>query len=289
MFVLSLILGTQVIALFVQYKVNKAYKGIGDWLIGSSLMALGFILMPLVSIKGLEKIARIANPLLIIGHIFFYIGIKKFLNRKVNKWIPISIFILFNMFYYYNMYIDNNVSIRTLAISTAIATISLLIAYELFFKSDKVLSSSSKFTSAVFFIYGVFYIGRIFLTVILDPANSYIDLSLSITATVIISIIISNLWTLGLIIMINQMLNIENHLEKNKLQLIFDTNIDAQLITKLDDGFIVEANEEFYKLSGYSKDEVIGQYAKNSSFWNNPEDRKTFIAEINAKDSCENM
>ena len=46
--ILSLTLITQVIALFVQYRVNKTYRGIGKWLLGSSLMALGFILMPML-------------------------------------------------------------------------------------------------------------------------------------------------------------------------------------------------------------------------------------------------
>ena len=101
MIVLSLVLGTQVVALYVQYRVNKDYKGIGYWLLGSALMALGFILMPLVAIKSIENIARIANPILVLGHIFLYIGIKTFLNRKSNKWIPISIFTVFNLIYYY--------------------------------------------------------------------------------------------------------------------------------------------------------------------------------------------
>lgn len=284
----SLILITQVIALFVQYKVNKAYKGIEYWLLGSGLMSLGFILMIMVSIKNLEYFARIANPLLVLGHISLYIGIKKFLNRKIKKWIPISIFAIFNIFYYYYMYFDS-LSGRTISICIALALISFMLAYEIFSKKGKLVSGEVNFTAAVFFIYGSFFTVRAFLTILGYPAESYVEQGGGIIATTLISIIMSNLWTLGLIIMINQKLNLENQLEKEKLQLIFNTNLDAQLITRLEDGFIVDANTEFYKLTGYSKVEVIGNYANNNNFWHDLNDRKTFIREIKENGFCQNM
>ena len=72
-FVFILLLVTQFVALFLQYRVNKSYKGIDYWLLGSSFMALGFIFMPMITISSLEKVARIANPLVVLGPIFIYI------------------------------------------------------------------------------------------------------------------------------------------------------------------------------------------------------------------------
>ncbi len=99
--ILGMTLFSQFIAIFLQYKMNKDYKELGYWLVGSGIMTLAFILMPLVTVKNLKYIAMIANPLLILGHIFFYLGIKRFLNAKSNKWIQISIFFIFNLLYYY--------------------------------------------------------------------------------------------------------------------------------------------------------------------------------------------
>lgn len=287
--VLSLILGTQVVALFVQYKVNRTYKGIGYWLIGSTLMALGFILMPLVVVKTFDIIARIANPTLILGHIFLYIGIKQFLNRKLNKWVPITIFAFFNLAYYYFMFIDNNVITRTCIISTTIASISFLIAYELLFNKDKLLLGSTNFTAVIFFLNGFFYLIRFFLTMILPTPQSYIDKGSTLIPTIIFSIIISNLWTLGLILMVNHRLNIDIQLEKENLQLIFNTNIDAQLITRLDDGLIVDVNDEFSILSGYSKAEIIEKSINANMFWYNLSDRKVFTKELSDNGICQNM
>lgn len=289
LFALILISVTQVLALFIQYRENKNYKGIGYWLLGSSLMTLGFILMPLVVTKGLDIIAIIANPLLILGHIFFYIGIKRFFDRKVDRKIGILIFLVFNLFYYYHVHINNNISLRTIFVSGTIAIISFMILYELSYKKDRFLSSASKFIRSIFLIYGILHISRILFIIILKPENTYDSQAYSIIFSIIVSIIISNLWTFGLIIIVNQKLNIENQSKKEKLQLIFNMNIDALLITRLEDGLIIEVNDELLKLSGYSKEEIIGNYVDQIGFWDNQEKQKSFMVELNKKESCKNM
>lgn len=288
--VLGLILATQVITLFAQYRINRTYKGIGYWLIGSSLMALGFLLMPLVAVESLKYIALISNPLLILGHIFGYMGIKKFISNKKDKWLPISIFLVFNLFYLYYMFININMNARTVVISAAIAIISFLIVLEFFLEKDNFLSEITNFTPIIFFVYGSINIIRILYTINSTPTNSYIDIGYSIIiAVVVVAILFSNLWTFSLIIMVNQRLNMENQLKKEKLELIFNTNIDAQLITRLKDGLIVDVNDEFSRLSGYSKIEVIGNFTKDIIFWHNLEDRQIFIKELNDKGTCRNM
>ena len=288
-FVLGLILGSQVVALFVQYRVNRTYKGIGYWLMGSSSMALGFISMSFITIKPLEIIVRISNPLIVLGLILLYIGIIKFFDKKSNKLILISIFILFNLFYYYYMYINNDIFARTIIISATIAILAFMISYQLISKKDKILFSTPRFTASVFFIYGCFYTVRIISTIMFSSGHSYVGKGSNIISVAIISIIASNLWTLGLIIMVGQRLNMEHQLEREKLQMIFNTNINAQLITRLEDGFIVDVNDEFTILTGYSKVEIIGDSTKNSYFWYRHEDRQVFIDELNDKGLCKNM
>lgn len=286
--VLSLILASQVIALFVQYRVNNNFKGIGYWLLGSGLMAMGFILMTLVTSDSLAVFARVANPIFILALIFWYVGIKHFFYKKIQNWICFSIFILFNLFYYYYMFIDNSISGRTISISITIAIISYLIAKELFSQKDVLVFGSAQFTAVIFSLYGGFFLIRAFFEIALPPAQSYFDQGSTLLISLIFSSIFSNLWTYGLIIMLNQRLNIENKLEKEKLLLIFNTNIDAQLITRLDDGLIVDANDRYLDISGYDKEEIIGKFIQDNTFWNDPEDRKFFIQELIDKETCKN-
>ncbi|AFQ43330.1 sensor domain-containing diguanylate cyclase [Desulfosporosinus meridiei] len=286
-FILSLTLVTQVSALFLQYRVNKTYSGIGCWLLGSSLMALGFIFMPLLTVKSLEMLARIANPLVILGHIFLYIGILQFLNKKLNQWIPISIFLFFTLSYYNYMYFNNDISSRTVVVQATIAIISFMISYQLFFKNDRLISCSANFTATVFLVYGCFSTLRTFLAIMLPPMRSYSDQAATLIVGFIVPIITSALWTFGLIIMVNQRLNNENQVEKEKLQLVFNTSPDAELITRLNDGLFVDVNTGFSVLSGYTRAEVIGT-ATLKIIWHNIADQKSFTTKLNDRGICVN-
>ena len=286
---LSIVLFTQVIALFVQYRVDRTYNGINYWILGTGLMAIGFLVMPLVAVKTIKVIALISNPLIILGLLFLYVGMTKFLNKRMQKRIPISVFIIFNLLYFYFLFVKDNLSVRTLIISVTISMISFVIAYHLFLEKDKLLLITSNFAGVIFISYSSFYFLRSIITLVSPPALSYEDQAYSLILTMIISIVASNLWTFALIVMINQRLNVKNQLEQEKLELVFNTSIDAQLITRLADGYVVDINDEFAHFSGYSKKELIGRSATEGIFWVNPEDRNRFFEELAEKGKCENM
>jgi len=269
--------------------MNRTYRGIGWWLLGSSSMALGFIFMPLLTVKSLEVLARVANPLLVLGQIFLYIGIMRFLDKKENRWILISIFAIFSLCYYYFMYFNNDISARTVVVTATLATLSLMTAYKLFFKKDKLISGSADFTAAVFLAYGCFLTMRTLLALMLPPMHSYIDQAPILIVGFIVPIITCPLWTYGFIIMVNQRLNAENHEEKEKLQLVFNTSPDAALITNLTDGLFVDVNLGFSVLTGYTRGEVIGNSALTISMWHNIADRQRFISEVKDKGVCTNL
>jgi len=173
-FMLSLALVTQVIALLVQYKIeNRIFHGVGWWLLGTSLMALGVFLMPLVNVQSLEFLARIAYPLLVLGQIFLYVAIVRFLDKKENRRMLILIYVGFIFFYYYYMYFNNDISSRTAVINGTLAVISFLTAYKLYGGKDKVISNSANFTATIFLIYGGFSTVRFFLAMSMSPVQTY--------------------------------------------------------------------------------------------------------------------
>jgi PAS domain S-box-containing protein len=58
---------------------------------------------------------------------------------------------------------------------------------------------------------------------------------------------------------------------------------DAVLVTRLDDGCIVEANEAFLRMTGYRRDEIIGHSTLDAGFWANPEVRSSLVDELTEK------
>jgi diguanylate cyclase (GGDEF)-like protein len=213
-----LMLITQVSVLFIQFKVSRSYKGIGWWVLGSITNALGVILMLFVEVKPLENFARISNPMLVLGLLFLYIGILRFFDKTVNRRKIIWAYSTLLILYYYFMFVIDDTSARTVVVNISLAAISLMISYKLFDKSNKLFLESAIFTATVFCVYAFFLIVRAFLALVLPPMQSYKDQKEYFALVFIVSIIISMLWTFGLIIMINQRLNKENQQEKEKIK-----------------------------------------------------------------------
>lgn len=284
-----LIFVTQAIVLFVQYRVNRTYRGIRWWVLGSAFMAIGVIFMPMLTIKSLEMLARIANPLVVLGQIFLYIGILQFLDKKVNRWILATIYVVFVLTYFAFMYIINDISARTIVINATLATISILSAYKLVSRKDKHIFGSANFTAIVFFIYGCFLIVRFLFALLLPPMRDYSDQATILIIGFIVPTITSTLWTYGFIIMLNQRLNIENFVEKEKMQLVFNTSPDAAMITRKNDGLFIDVNNGFSVMTGYARDEVIGDFTLKTNLWHDLADRNKFLAVMDEKEICENM
>lgn len=288
-FVLGLTIFTQVIAIFIQYRLNKTHHGIGWWLLGSIFMAMGFLFLTFGAVKYLWILSRIANPLLVFGRICFFIGTLRFIDKKENLMSICFVFISFAVFYYYYMYGHDDISKRTVIVSSAIALFSLLTAHNLIFNHKKTITESAIFTGTVFLVHGCYLIIIIFYTLLSKPIHSYLDYSPIQIAGFIVPTITSTLWTFGFILMVNQRLNAENGEEQENLRKIFNTSPDAALITRLADGQIVAANLGFLAISGYSRSEIIGNSIRELKIWDDPADQARFTTEIKHSHHCENV
>lgn len=280
---------TQVVALFIQYRVNRTHRGIVWWLIGSSLWAIGVILMPMVSIESLKIFAIVANPLAILGLVLLYIGILRFLDKRENRWVLGSIFVGFIISYYYFMFAQNEISARTVIGTATTSIISFLSARELLINKDKHILISARFTAFVFLLYGCFSLLRFFFTLLTPAVQTYSQMGWMLALSFIFPIVANLLWTFGFIIMVNQRLNGEIHEEKEKLQLIFNTGPDAAIISRLTDGSIVDVNAGFSAMSGYTPEELIGNSTIRINIWHDAIDREIFVNKLKNNGICENL
>ena len=79
-------------------------------------------------------------------------------------------------------------------------------------------------------------------------------------------------------------------LSEERFAKAFHTNPDCNLISRLSDGLIIEANEGFEKLMGIPRGEVVGKKtAAELNMWANPEDRKTLVRQLLERGSVRDM
>ncbi len=76
---------------------------------------------------------------------------------------------------------------------------------------------------------------------------------------------------------------------ESRFRTVFQTNPDVVLIGRMDDGTILNVNEACLKVSGYSRDEIIGKTSLEVGFWTNAEDRERFIVTLKESGYVENM
>ncbi len=80
----------------------------------------------------------------------------------------------------------------------------------------------------------------------------------------------------------------EVQIAKDRFELIFNSNPDVMVISRLSDGLITNVNDAFARYSGYSKAEAIGQSTVGLSFWLS-EERHKMIDAIARDGCCRNM
>ncbi len=74
-----------------------------------------------------------------------------------------------------------------------------------------------------------------------------------------------------------------------RIEIIFNASPDAVLISRMSDGSITEVNNAFASISGYTKEESIGNTTLGLNMWMNPADRDRFVRELQVTGRCENF
>jgi PAS domain S-box-containing protein len=76
---------------------------------------------------------------------------------------------------------------------------------------------------------------------------------------------------------------------KEQFELFFNTIPDAVVVTRQHDGVIVDINNSFTTISGYTREDVIGKTSNEINIYNNYEDRQKIAAQLLSKGYCNNF
>ncbi|MGD9975376.1 MAG: PAS domain S-box protein [Desulfatirhabdiaceae bacterium] len=76
---------------------------------------------------------------------------------------------------------------------------------------------------------------------------------------------------------------------ENKFRLTFNFSPDSVNINRLHDGLYVDINEGFTRLTGFTRDDVIGRTSLDIRIWNNPTDRQKLVQGLQEHGIYENL
>ena len=287
----SLISFLQVLALFAQYRINKAHGGLGWWALGSLALTLGFVCNYLQDDTSLGRVANVVSIAMFFASMaLFYVGVLHFFGQRAPCKRLIALAVLITLIAAYFTFIDDQIAIRRLLISVVIVAMSLVLARSLFVYRTRSIAASVYLLMALSLLNAISYSMRAAEALLFGVPN---DGAFSAIATQIgtylVTMVISILGTFGLIMLVNQRLVAEHREAQEESDLLFKTSPDAILLTRLSDGLLVRSNDSFNALTGFTRTDLTGQSSFSLQLWNDPTERQKVVTALQATGGCENL
>ena len=109
------------------------------------------------------------------------------------------------------------------------------------------------------------------------------------TTAYVATVVGTVLWVVGLISMVNERLQASVAAQAKNMTRIFETSPDCAIISRLSDGMMVNVNEGFTRVTGYSRTDAIGRSSLDLGLWLTPSDRNRLIEHLQPTGECENL
>jgi len=289
----ALILGMthlmQVIVFIYQYRVNKAYRGVGWWLLWSAAEVIGFSVMLFRGIPGFfAPVVILQNIMLVWGTFCLYAGVQRFLGQRINLTVMIPILLIFLLGLIYFTIVHDLIQIRSVFLNGALSVIPAFAAISLLRSKLPSIRISARFNAMVFLLHSGIFAYRTLMILAGVPVGGLFEQSLFNLLAFFDALIVSLFWTFGFILMMNQRLTSDLAEARDQLQKIFNTSPDAALLTRMTDGMVMDVNDGYSTITGYSRIEMLGKSTLEIQLWKNPVDRDRVVDELTRNGTIEN-
>ena len=277
----------------VLYAQNRQrFGGLGTILVGAWMHVLGTLLIGLRgSIPDLLSIWA-SNTMLALGVALIHSGFRQMMGKKADNYPDYVLLGVFSLAYAYYTFSDNNLAVRTLLLGVYQLIVSSELALFLLAGIPKHLMRAAR-------VAGITYVGYASVNAVrivayfasYRPSNDFLQAGTWEAYVVLSYQMLFILMTYGLILLVNMRLKEEIGSHEDKYNKAFITSPYSIVLTNVEKGIgkIIEANEAFYKMTGYAPAEVIGKSTEELNLWYTNEERQKVVAELDHKGTIDNM
>lgn len=270
--------------LFVLYTQNRGrFAGIGCWAFDFLLRAVPLLLILLRgSIPDFISIV-VPNTLILVGALFSYAGICAFAGRKPR--IARNLLLLAVFVAVYTILTSNKAptEARSIALSAAWLLIALQSADAALRGLKPAMKELTGRIGLVFALLSVLNLIRIIKYLISATGREYLAGGPFESIVLLAFILLSVLYTFTLTLAVNERLAEEVANREALFFKAFNAAPYGLALSSFPEGTIIEANDKFLELFGYSLEELVGKKATELGLWSRKEDRETVIADLTAQ------
>lgn len=282
---LSLILVfLSIIQVLIFYLLTKRYShftGIKTCVLGIFLLSVGgFALIGRYFTMNNSLHIVLSNFFVVVGIYIVYLGLSKFLGIKVRKAVEISVLAAYLIGILYFTYIVDNMNVRIMIVSCCICYFAFVISVQMLFSKKSDRTYSTMLTGIILLGGGIFFFIRGVFAICSAPIDQFFSPSGSQVSLFVAAIMISYLWSFGLVFMIFERVNKEKIMAQKRFQVIYDTIPDMICITDVESGVFIDVNDKFAEKIGKPKQEVIGKNVFDFSIWKSKQAREDCIEKL---------
>ena len=269
MIIMFITCGLCTLLLTILWRQNRErFEGMHLWAISFALQALASFLILLRDVAP-DWISIIASNVLMVGSaILMNIGLERFLNKKgpqIQNYILLAIVTAICAFY---TYIQPDVNSRIVNYSIALLIIVGQGAWLTLYRvspAQRLVTRGVGLVMSGFVILNLVRLFKVLLTP--DAGPGYFDMGIFQTLVLVLFIMFLILQTYSLSLMINKKLIFDLHAEENKFSKAFYTSPYGIVIARLSGGVILDVNDVFLTMTGYTRNEIIGKSGFELSVW----------------------
>ncbi len=270
------------LVLFSLWRQNgRRYPGLDRWWQGYALQLLGTaLIMTRGSVPDLLSMTA-ANTLVIGGMIVVLAGLERFVGGTPPRLPALALLGAFAFGHAYFVFVKPSLPVRTIllaAVSIVICMYGAAIAWRPPRAGEMKISRVVGHVYAVLAAVSLLRIVGILVGTI--PGNDFFEIGGFEAVILLAALMLFVLMAFSLALMVNRRLIGEAKLQEEKFTKAFRSTPYALIITRAEDGLILDVNEGFCEITGYAAAEAIGKTTLELRFWERDADRDRALSAL---------
>lgn len=259
-------------------QTRARFKGTAFWIFAFALQTTALTLIVLRGVIPDWMSVVLANVMLFAAVLLVYMGLERFLGKTSPQIHNYVLMVIYIGVLAYATYIHPDLYLRILCISTGLLIICSQCLWLMFIRASPVMRPLTFLVGMGIGGYCLVSLVRIAEYFAGAQENSDYFLMGNVQALMLVAYQMLNMFlTYSLILMANKRLLMEIGTQENKFSKVFHSAPYAILLTRPQDGTIIDANEGFAKITGFARAEVIGKKTMDLNIWAHAKDRSAVV------------
>lgn len=268
-------------ALWLQNRAR--FAGLGLWVLNFVLQTLGLSAFMFRGVIPDWISIIVANVFVLSATMLGYQGLERFFGKRRPQHFHVALLLVFALVHGYLTYGHPSLWARTLNIAFAILVVCGRTLWLLLRRIDAPMRPLTHWVRAVYGGYCLIFAVRIALFLVRGGPDDYFMSGLSEALFHIVFQVQFIFLTYAMTLMVNQRLLDELSFQEQKYFKAFHSSPYGLVLSRMEDGVIVEANTWFSKMMGYDGAEIVGKTSCELGLWPQREEREAMITELKAK------